>query len=263
MFFSFFKNRRRAKTLAEPFPADWMTILQEQVGHYAVLSTSDQQKLRNAVQIMIAEKEWEGCRGLEITDAMRVTISAFAGILILGLDDYYFDDVEEVLVYPTSFEVKEEQSLGGSATLEGEIDALGESQHRGPVRLSWEEVSANSLQPGYGENLVFHEFAHKLDKLNGEMDGTPNLPTDALAKRWAKIMNDEYRKLQRAERRQQETLLDPYGATNPAEFFAVATECFFDAPQAMRQEYPPLYEIFREYFRQDPAAWPSFPQVQS
>jgi len=258
MFFSFFKNRRRAKILATPFPADWLSILQEHVGHYAVLSASDQQKLRNAVQIMVAEKEWEGCRGLELTDTMRVTIAALAAVLILGLDDYYFDDVATILVYPNEYVVKEERALAGGATLEEESDRLGEAHYRGPVILSWDEIRENAHHPGYGQNLVFHEFAHKLDLLNGDFDGTPNLPTDELAKRWAKIMNDEYRRLQRAEERQQETLLDPYGANDPAEFFAVATECFFDAPQAMQQTYPKLYELFRDYFRQDPAKWPPF-----
>ncbi|MSQ97105.1 MAG: zinc-dependent peptidase [Gemmataceae bacterium] len=258
MLFSWLRNRRRRSLLAEPFPPDWLTILHEIVGHYRVLSEADQAKLRAAVRIMLAEKQWEGCRGLELTDEMRVAIAALAAVLILGLEDFYFDNVQTILVYPNEYVVKQERALEGGATLEEESDRLGEAHYRGPVILSWAEIRQNALEPGYGKNLVFHEFAHQLDMLNGAFDGTPNLPTGDLATRWGRIMGDEYRRLQRAERRGQETLLDPYGATDPAEFFAVATECFFDAPRAMQRVYPDLYAMFCDYYRQDPAAWQEF-----
>jgi Mlc titration factor MtfA (ptsG expression regulator) len=260
MLFSWLRNRRRRTILAASFPEAWQTILHERVGHYELLAGADQKKLRDAVQIMLAEKEWEGCRGLEVTDDIRVTIAALAALLILGLDDFYFDNVVTILVYPNEYVVKEERAIAGGATLEGESDRLGEAHYRGPVILSWAEIRENAIAPGYGRNLVFHEFAHQLDMLNGAIDGTPKLPTDELAQRWAEIMDKEYRRLDQAERRGRETLLDPYGATNPAEFFAVATECFFDAPRAMQQEYRKLYELFRDYYRQDPARWRPFEQ---
>jgi Mlc titration factor MtfA (ptsG expression regulator) len=219
------------------------------------LTEAEQKKLRDAVQIMIAEKEWQGCRGQEMTDEVRVTIAALAAVMTLGFSDFYFDNVETILVYPTERTVKQERDIGGGATLVEENEALGQIGWRGPVVLSWAEICDNTIAQGYGGNLVFHEFAHKLDMLNGALDGTPNLPTNELARRWSRVMDKEYRRLQRAEAREADTLLDPYGAENPAEFFAVATECFFDAPQAMQRVYPPLYELFRDYFRQDPAAW--------
>jgi Mlc titration factor MtfA (ptsG expression regulator) len=258
MLFSWLRNRRRRSLLAEPFPATWLTTLHEHVGHYELLPASAQKKLRDAVQIMTAEKEWEGCRGLELTDDMRVTIAALAAILILGFDDFYFDNVATILVYPNEYVVKEERALAGGATLEGESDRLGEAHYRGPIILSWSEICQNALAPGYGQNLAFHEFAHQLDMLNGAFDGTPSLPNDELAQRWADLMDKEFRRLQAAERRGRDTLLDPYGATDPAEFFAVVTECFFDAPRAMQREYPPLYQLFRDYYRQDPATWKLF-----
>jgi MtfA peptidase len=261
MLFSWFKNRRRRHILAEPFPPGWLTILDETVGHYAVREDSQRKQLRDAVQIMIAEKDWEGCRGLVLTDEMRVTIAALAAILILGLNDFYFENVQTILVYPNEYVVKEERALAGGATVVEESDRLGEAHRRGTVLMSWAEIRGNAIEPGYGQNLVFHEFAHQLDILNGEFDGTPNLPTGELARRWAELMDEEYRRLQRAARNRQKTLLDPYGATDPAEFFAVATECFFDAPQAMRREYVELYELFRAYYQQDPAAWREFPQA--
>lgn len=262
MLFSWLRNRRRRNLLAEPFPADWQSTLQDRVGHYALISDAEQKKLRDIVRVMLAEKEWEGCRGLELHDAIRVVIAGSAAVLVLGFDDFFFDNVQTILVYPNAFVVKEEHALGGGATVEEESDRLGEAHQRGPVILSWEEVQDNALQPGYGQNLVFHEFAHQLDMLNGAFDGTPNLPTGDLARRWAKIMDKEFRRLQRAERKGRDTLLDPYGATDPAEFFAVATECFFDAPRALRSEYPELYGLFRDYYRQDPAAWKVFDNHQ-
>ncbi len=258
MLFSWLKNRRRRKILAEPFAEAWLNILRAQVGHYSVLNDAEQRKLQDAVQIMLAEKGWEGCRGLELTDARRVVIAALAAVLVLGFDDFYFDNVQTILVYPNAFIVKEERAIDGGASLVEEDDSLGIAAHRGPIVLSWAELEENAASPGEGFNLVFHEFAHKLDALNGAMDGTPNLPTDDLAQRWAALMNVEFRKLQRAERTGRETLLDPYGASDPAEFFAVATECFFDAPQAMASTYPQMYALFREYYRQDPAAWRPF-----
>jgi MtfA peptidase len=256
--FAWLRRRRRRNILAEPFPDAWRSILHERVGHYEAVGEPEQQKLRDAVQIMLAEREWEGCRGLELTDEMRVTIAALAGILILGMENFYFDNVATILVYPNAFVVKEEHAIGGGAIMEGESDRLGEAHHRGPIILSWAEIKENAIAPGYGNNLVFHEFAHQLDMLNGAFDGTPNLQTAQLAQRWSQLMDKEYRRLQQAERRGRETLLDPYGATDPAEFFAVTTECFFDAPRSMQHEYPPLYALFRDYYRQDPATWKDF-----
>jgi MtfA peptidase len=258
MLFAWLKKRRRRKILADPFPPAWQATLHDRVGHYAVLNNAERQKLRDAVQILIAEKDWEGCRGLELTDEIRVTIAALAAILILGFDDFYFDNVQTILVYPEEYVARQEHAIGGGLAMEEDSERLGEAQYRGPVILSWNTIHENARRPGYGENLVFHEFAHQLDMLNGAFDGTPNLPSAGLAERWAKIMDVEYRRLQRAERRHRDTLLDPYGATNPAEFFAVTTECFFDAPQAMDAEYPALYELFRDYYRQDPAKWRPF-----
>jgi Mlc titration factor MtfA (ptsG expression regulator) len=258
MLFSWFKNRRRRKILAAPFPTLWHAVLRDEVGHYALLGENEQKKLRDVVQIMIAEKDWEGCRGLDLTDAMRVTIASLAAILVLGMDDYCFDNVATILVYPDAFVAREVHAISGGATVEEESDHLGEAHHRGPIILSWKETQENANSPGYGQNLVFHEFAHQLDMLNGAFDGTPSLASNDLAMRWSVIMDREFRQLQAAERRRRKSVLDPYGATNPAEFFAVAVECFFDSPRAMRNAYPDLYDLFRGYFRQDPAHWPLF-----
>jgi Mlc titration factor MtfA (ptsG expression regulator) len=258
MLLSWWKKRRRTQILRQPFPDAWEEILRAGVRHDAVLPDNQRIKLRRVVQIIVAEKNWEGCRGLEMSDEIRVTVAALAAILILGFEDRYFDALQTILVYPEDYVVTEEKALAGGATISQESERLGEAHRRGVLILSWKEVRANGLEPGHGQNLVFHEFAHQLDMLNGEFDGTPDLPTRELRERWARIMDREFRRLQQADRRRRDTLLDPYGATDPAEFFAVATECFFDAPQAMREVYPELYDLFRAYYRQDPAAWPPF-----
>lgn len=260
MIFSWLRNRRRRRLCAEPFPTDWLNILNGAVGHYSLIPEAQRPKVRDSVRIMLDEKDWEGCRGLDLTDEMRVTIAALCGVMVLGFDNFYFDNVQTILVYPNAFVVKEERALAGGATVEEESDRLGEAHQRGPVIVSWDEIEENAMHPGYGQNLVFHEFAHQLDMLNGAFDGTPNLPSRELAERWGKIMNDEYLRLQRAERKGRHTVLDPYGANDPAEFFAVTTECFFDAPRAMKAAYPGLYQLFVDYYRQDPAAWPDFEQ---
>ena len=258
MFFSWFRNRRRRNLLAEPFPDAWLTTLQGDVGHYELLAEPERAKLRNAVRIMLSEKDWEGCRGLELTDEIRVTIAAQAAILVLGLDDFYFDNVATVLVYPDEFVVKEERAIAAGVTVEEESDRLGEAHYRGPVILSWKEIRANAIAPGYGQNLVFHEFAHQLDMLNGAFDGTPDLPTNELAERWAHLMDKEYRRLQRAgadwpgdvARSVQRRPIQPS--------FLRSQPSASSMRRAMQREYPPLYELFRDYFRQDPATWPDF-----
>jgi Mlc titration factor MtfA (ptsG expression regulator) len=257
MLLSWWKRRRRQQILAEPFPAAWQQVL-DGVAHYALVTPADQGKIRQSVQLLIAEKTWEGCRGLALTDEIRVTIAALAAVLILGLPDYYFDNVQEILVHPDEFVVKEEASLGGEAVLYGESENLGVAEHRGPVVLSWACVQAAAAKAGHGENLVFHEFAHQLDMLNGDFDGTPRIDDDKLRQRWADVMQREYQRLARAARRGRKTLLDHYGATDPAEFFAVVTECFFDASVAMSQSLPELYELLRDYYHQDPACWPGW-----
>ena len=259
MLLSWLKNRRRRKILAGPFPAAWLDVLRQNVGHHAWLQEAERAKLRRAVQIFLAETEFEGCRRLKITDEIRVTIAGSACLLVLGFDDYYFDNVQTVLVYPRGFVVREQRALAGDVVIQGESERLGEAHHRGPVILDWEIVLEHARDPGHGENLVFHEFAHQLDMRNGAFDGTPDLADEALRRRWARVMDDEYNRLVGAADRGRRTFLDPYGATDPAEFFAVVTETFFDLPWEMRRRHPELYELLRDYFRQDPATWPEPP----
>lgn len=251
MIFSWLRKRRRRQILAQPFPPEWLHYLEQNVLHYRYLSGAEQARLRDDLRILVAEKNWEGCGGLGMTDEIKVTIAAQACLLVLGMEHNYFDRVKSILVYPYGYHA-EGREAGG--ILESPSARLGEAHYRGPVILSWAEVLEDGRRPSHGKNLVYHEFAHQLDMLDGVINGTPPLKSRAQAERWKEVMTAEYESLIRASEHGRATLLDQYGATNEAEFFAVATECFFDRPVPMQQRHPQLYQLLGEYYNQDPAA---------
>jgi Mlc titration factor MtfA (ptsG expression regulator) len=253
MLFSWLQRRRRAKILARSFPLDWLEYLRKNVAHYQFLSREEQTRLRDDLRIFIAEKHWEGCAGLKITDEIKVTIAAQACLLVLGMKHNYYDRVLSILVYPSGYRAQSRDD-SQDAIYDQTSARLGEAHYRGPVILSWEDVLKNGRQPARGHNLVIHEFAHQIDFLDGIVDGTPPLKDATQAKRWHDVMTEEYQRLIRESEIGKATLLDQYGTTNEAEFFAIATECFFNQPTALAQSHPRLYDLLREYFQQDPAA---------
>ena len=253
--FGWMKGRRRRAFVAAEFPDLWMGFLGANVPQYVRLGSLEQAKLRDDLRIFMAEKYWEGAGGLELSDEMKVTISAQACLLILCLDNDYYPNVQSVIVYPEGYRAPRRDHRPGGVVDERMEDRLGEAHGIGPVVLSWRSAREGVLNPHDGANVVFHEFAHKLDFVDGAADGVPRLYGKDQYDRWAEVMSAEFDKLVRASSLERETLLDPYGATNPAEFFAVCTECFFERPSELRQEHPRLYETLREYFRQDPAEW--------
>jgi Mlc titration factor MtfA (ptsG expression regulator) len=254
MFFSWLRRRRRAKLVAQPFPPEWLTFLLKNVAHYQHLSASEQARLRDDLRIFIAEKHWEGCGGLKMSDEIKVTIAAQACLLVLGMKHNYFDRVLSILVYPRGYRVAAEDETRDGPIFDQRNARLGEAHYRGPVVLSWAEVLSDGRSPSTGHNLVFHEFAHQLDFLDGVVDGTPPLKDAAQARRWHDVMTAEYQRLIRESASGKATVLDQYGTTNEAEFFAVATECFFDQPVALKQRHAQLYDLLKEYYQQDPAA---------
>lgn len=254
MLFSWLKKRRRRKLLAEPFPPGWVAVLERNVALYSMLPAPLQEKMRQIVRVFLAEKDWEGCRGLEMTPEVQVTIAALASVLILGQDDFFFDNVQTILVYPRGYKARRRHGLSGSAYIEATEEMLGEADYNGPIILAWSEVQAAAREPGHGENLVFHEFAHKVDMLSGDADGTPPMPLE-LRGRWQQIVKEEYEELTRAVEWHRESFLDPYGATSECEFFAVTTEAFFDNPVELRENHPELYALFADFYRLEPARW--------
>jgi len=255
MLFSWLKKRRRQKLLARPLPWEWEDYLADNVWHYSYLMDDQQWKLRNCLKVFIAEKEWVGCGGLEMSDEVRVTVAGQACLLLLGVDGhFYFDQVKTILVYPGEFSRPAELQRS-SWLVDEDQSAWGEAWQGGPVILSWEHVYEDGRYPHDGRNLVLHEFAHQIDALDGEMGGTPPLGSLQAGKRWNDIVSAEFRRLEDAVRRGFPTLLDDYGATNRAEFFAVATECFFEQPEPLMQRHGELYELLRDFYGVDPIQW--------
>lgn len=253
--FGFFRRRRRRKLLAQPFPTWWDAILTRNVGHVALLSAPERAKLRDITRVLIAEKEWEGCGGLHITDEMKVTIAAQAALMLLGFDDHdYYARVTSVVVYPSDFRTPRPEDDWEDDHLS---DSLSEGQavYRGPVILSWDHVLAEGRDPAAGYNVVVHEFAHQLDYLTGETNGTPPLGSAEAEASWARGMTAALADHRRALRRGQETFLSEQAGDNETEFFADCAEAFFCNPHGLAEVYPTVFDLLAGYFRQDPRAW--------
>jgi Mlc titration factor MtfA (ptsG expression regulator) len=256
--FAWWHERKRSEILETPFPDGWHEILRRNVAHYARLNEDEQRRLRELTQVFVSEKSWEGCGGLTLTDEMRVTIAAQACLLVLELPHRMYRDVESILVYPSAVRRPErEQGVfvrSRDLVAHGPVALLGEAHQGGPVVLAWDRVLRDGQRPQDGHNLVYHEFAHKLDMLDGSADGTPPLSSREELATWAKTCETAFLTLREKSERAAPTLLDAYGATNEAEFFAVATEHFFDRPKSLHDQLPELYDVLARFYRQDPAA---------
>lgn len=253
MFFWFQKMRRRKWSKAA-FSREWETTLQRHAPFDARLPAEQRAKLRASIQILVREKFWEGCGGLQLTDEIKVTIAAHASRLTLGWENEYFAHVKTILVYPDAYLAPSRDVVGPGLVIEGHSERVGEAWHRGPVILAWREVVASARRGHHVGNVVIHEFAHQLDMENGaEADGVPIVPSPTLATRWEPSLQRHYKQLCWACDHGQLSVLDCYGATNEAEFFAVASEAFFENPLGLKREMPELFDMFREYYCQDPA----------
>ena len=254
--FHWFRDARRRRLTEAPFPEEWGRLVRRDVAHYCMLDADEQARLRALVQVFVAEKQWEGCGGLELTDEIRVSVSAQACLLLLGLPHDYYRNVESILIYPSTV-VPPERPLGAFEQSRGPLEPpqplLGQAFQQGPVILVWDAVRQGGRHPDTGHNVVYHEFAHKLDMLDGAADGTPPLRARAEYRDWVEVCSREYLRLRHLAEEGKKTFLDSYGATSEAEFFAVATEQFFDEPLKMQRHTPDLYRVLREYYRQDPA----------
>lgn len=250
--FKWLTKRKRKRLSAQPFPDEWLQILHANFAHFQLLNSQEQIKLKNDLRILVAEKNWEGCRGLTLTEEVKVTIAAQAALLVLGFENQYYGKLQSILVYPDAYIAPGQTITRGGLVLEGNSNRLGEAWYRGPVVFSWADALAGGRNLADGSNLVIHEFAHQLDMQNGRnIDGTPDLSTEFQYERWQQVVHEEFERLQRDCQIGHRTVLDCYGATDVGEFFAVSTECFFERPGAMKSYHPELYEIFRDYFKQD------------
>lgn len=254
--FDFFRKRHREQTRRRPFPEAWLAILRKNVRELERLPPEDQAELHGHVQVFLEEKTFEGANGLVITDEIRVTIAAQACMLLLHRDTDYYPELSSIVVYPGAFKVKDRRVDGSGVVREEEQVRLGESWRQGTVVLAWDAALSGGRHPDDGHNVVIHEFAHQLDQEDGVADGTPHLDDAPNSYRtWGRVLGDGYRELRLLTEHDGKTLMDRYGATDPAEFFAVLTETFFEKPRRLKTEHPALYEQMASYFHQDPASW--------
>jgi len=252
--FGLSKKERREKVLETPFPADWSAILDKNVPILKKLPEADRAQLQGLIQCFLAEKVFEGCAGLEITDEIRVTIAAQACLLLLRRETDIYPNLITVLVYPSGYVSEEPRHTPRGLVTEGPQGQLGEAWTTGVVVLSWDDVRMGAADVKDGHNVVIHEFAHQLDQEDGSADGAPILPHRSLYTAWSRILGAEYQELREAAEKGKKSVLDEYGATEPAEFFAVATEAFFEKPVQLRKKHPELYEELKTYYAQDPEA---------
>ncbi len=250
MIFRWLSERRRARLLETPFPEAWTAILASHVHAYSLLDAEEQQQLRDLVQVFIAEKHWEGCGGLELDDEIRVTIAGSSCLLMLGRDHDLMRDVESILVYPTTVLLPDQPIgifEGGSRVMGGPTEVLGVAHRKGPVVLAWDSVQQGARNAADGNNVVIHEMAHKIDFLDGAADGTPPLDSAEQRRAWARVCSEAFLELQTRG----DHFLRSYAATNEAEFFAVASEVFFEKPKQMLRELPEVYAVLRGFYNLD------------
>jgi MtfA peptidase len=247
-------RRGSIRLRTEPVPDNWRDIVARNVPLAAGLSPEERERLLRLIQVFVHDKPFEGCGGLEITEEMRVTIAAHACLLLLHLEGPCYPTVKRILVYPSAFQPKRVLPRHYTGVVPGPVAESGEAWRDGIVVLSWDDVHRGGANPADGDDVVLHEFAHALDQEDGDAGGTPVLDSPSLVKSWARILSAHYERLRHDVDAGRATVLDEYGATNPAEFFAVATETFFEKPEQLKTAEPDLYDQLRQFYRQDPAS---------
>jgi MtfA peptidase len=247
-------EQRRNRLKVRPFPALWASTVEHNLPIYTRLSREERKRLQGHIQVFLAEKQFIGCNGLQVTDEMKLTIAAVACLLLLNEHGKYFPKLQSILVYPSAYWVNETISTGYIVE-ERRTARLGESWSRDQVVLSWDQVQQNMLNWEDGRNVVLHEFAHQLDQEDGKAEGVPILPHEADYQTWATVMTAEYQQLCQDVEQGAKIVMDRYGVTNPAEFFAVATETFFEKPQQLLQKHPNLYQQLQTFYKLEPTQW--------
>jgi Mlc titration factor MtfA (ptsG expression regulator) len=250
-------NWRRRQLKRRRFPPLWSALIEANLPLYLHLAPEQRQRLQGHIQVFLAEKQFIGCNGLQVTEEMKLIIAAIACLLLLNERSRYFPRLRSILVYPSAYLVQETVAVGSYVVEERQVARLGESWTTDQVVLSWEQVKHDTSNWTDGHNVVLHEFAHQLDQEDGKAEGVPLLPRNSDYEIWTKVMTEAYRQLSREVERGVMTVMDSYGATNPAEFFAVVTETFFEKPHQLLKKHPGVYEQLQRYYQLDPAQWGS------
>lgn len=246
-------RRQRVLRSAEIPDALWREALEE-LPFLAIYTEDELARLRDLVVLFLDAKGIVGARGHEVTPLQRVIIAIQACVLVLNLDLGFYDGWENVIVYPDEFVPGWEWEDEAGVVHRGDEALAGEAMPGGPVVLSWPDVAASADWDAAGMNLVIHEFAHKLDMRGGEANGCPPLPAAIAPRQWQKTLASAFEHFRKRVDGGEHTVIDPYAAESPAEFFAVLSEVFFADPTLLLHEYPKVYALFRAFYRQDPAA---------
>ncbi|MBN1818881.1 MAG: zinc-dependent peptidase [Sedimentisphaerales bacterium] len=248
------RQARRERLLKQPLAEGFEATLLHNVPLYKRLPANLKPQLHGLINVFLAEKTFVGCKGLEITDPIRVIIAAQACMLLLNRPTRFFPRLRTIYVYPHTYMTRQADSDGVIVT-EGPSIRTGESWQNGPVVLAWDNVAGGARHIHDRDNVVLHEMAHQLDQEDGSADGAPILASRSGYRSWAQVLDREFRRLRRITERGGRSVLDEYGATDPAEFFAVATETFFEKSRQLQKQHPELYEELKDYYRLDPAQW--------
>lgn len=258
-------NRRRRRLRAEGLPPAWRSILEERWPLYGRLDEARRREVDGHARVLLEEKYFEGCGGLELTDEHRVLIAGQAALLQVGREADYFPGLRSILVYPDVFVGRGRSSGPGGMVTESRGPRSGESWHTpgvgGPVVLAWRDVRSGAADADDGRNVVLHEFAHQLDGESEVMEGIPRLASAEEVKRWQSTLHAELTRFVMLLRAGQPVAINPYGAQSPAEFYACATEAFFETPRALAERHPRVFELLRGFHGVDPSAWAAAPSV--
>jgi hypothetical protein len=246
---------RLKKAIEAPFPDEWVTIVERNIAVYKNLPMPLRLQLRKLIKQFLHQKHFSGAGGLEINDEICVTIAAEACMLLLNRHTGVYPSLRYIIIYPTAFVVDRPQGGADGIVSEGRKGLLGESWSNGKVILAWDNVLHGSSNFVDGQNVVLHEFAHQLDSESGSTNGAPILAGQTCLRTWASTLSEEFEELQQDAWKGRKSLIDHYGATNPAEFFAVATETFFEKPAQMAKHHAELFEVLLCYYRIDPRDW--------
>lgn len=251
----YWREYKRDKARALPFKKEWRSIIQQRMPYFRQMPADLQLQLKRHIQVFLAEKSFIGCNGVVITDEIRITVAAQACLLLLNRKTDYYPKLDTILVYPSAF-IKEQQNIEADGVMHSHRTALaGESWGFGKVVLSWQDTVDGAHIPDDGHNVVIHEFAHQLDQENGSANGAPILGKGQNYKDWSVAFSSQYELLRKQANAGIPSLFDYYGATNPAEFFAVASEVFFEKSEKFHHKYPMLYQQLKEYYKVDPIHW--------
>ncbi len=249
--FTVFKRWRRNRVVARPFPDAWLDILNRNVWQFKFLNADHRKRILDTVQVMVAEKSWEGTDGLTVGPEIMVTVCGAASLLTLGLPEpYYFDRIKTIIIHPKT--IRNNLIRNGMIVDRDNAYFDGQAWQGGPIVLAWPAVIAGTSRSGDGRNVVIHEFAHHIDGLDGDMGGMPIIESSELRERWEFVFDRDYHQLVDDIQNGRPPAINPYAGTSKAEFFAVASEIFFDSPQFLDQRLPDVYRCLAAFYGIDP-----------